>query len=81
MPESTQEGTSGGGPVSKTKLHLDQDDAEQERSGGRGARPLQIEQKYCSGGRTPQIKQEDSEHKSHDHSRAPREKRMSNSQS
>ncbi len=31
MQELTQEGTSGGGPVSKTKLHLDQEDAEPDQ--------------------------------------------------
>ncbi len=65
MPELTRDQSSGGGPVSKTKLHRDQNDAEPDRRGGKGARAPQIEQKYSSGGRTQQIKQEDSEHESH----------------
>ena len=57
MPELTQDQSPGGGRVSKTNRHRDQEDAEpdqedaeQDRSGGRGARApqnsAQIEQKY-----------------------------------
>ncbi len=60
MPESTQDGTTGGEPVSQTKQHREQEeeDAEPERSGGRGTR-------------TVQIKKEDFEQKSPECSRAP----------
>ena len=68
MPELTQDQSPGGGRASKTKRHRDQEDAEPDqkdaepdRSGGRGARApqnsAQIEKKYRSGGKTPQIKE------------------------
>ena len=71
MPELTQDQSPGGGRASKTKRHRDQEDAEPDRDGGRGARAqqnsAQIEQKYLREG--------PSGYESPDRSRAPLEKK------